>query len=178
MTWTHRLSLAAALLLIPAAGVAEAQPPPAGCVAVSRPGLVAESPPGRIAFDAGLSAVPLVPACGPALSEQVRAAGAKRFILLADDMRARQGSDTVFTLRLAGKAGAEALVVGAVNFFAAPKPEAPGAPRRVSFDVTVAVQALARAGALDDGLVVRVKGDPSPAAGAGMSLGRLQLVAE
>ena len=187
MAWTSPRSLAAALLALTMAAPAVAQSRRGGeggaCARVSRPGLLAESPPGRIVFDDGAERVALAPACGGgSLAERVRAGAGRRFILLVDDLRARQGSATVFTLRLAepgdDRFSGEDAVLGTLNFFAARPLNAPGAQRRMSYDVTRSVRALAEAGRLDHGLVLMLAPSEPPTPGAELSVGRIQLVAQ
>ncbi len=181
MAWRKALLAAAVAVagFAPGAEAAQAGRRSARMDACAGPGLLAESAPGRIVFDDGAQSVSLTPVCPGSLAERVEAGQGRRFILLVDDIRAARPTGAVFSLHLdepgAADAGEDG-VLGSLSFFAARPPQASGAVRRVSYDVTRTVRALARAGRLDHGLVVRLRPTQAATPGAQASVARLQLV--
>ena len=183
MAWLKTVVAAGtAMALLAAAGGADAQRRRVtdggdSCVRASRPGLLAESPGGRIMLDDGAERVTLLSVCGEPLAQQVQRGRGRRFILLVDDLRAERPTGAVFSLHLAEPSGAESdAVLGSLSFFAARPNAAPGATRRVSYDVTNTVRGLAEAGRLEQGLVVLLRPGGQPTPGAMASVSRLQLV--
>ncbi len=181
MAWLKTLIAGAALsALLAAPACAQRTRGPAqagGCVRESRAGLLAESTGGRIMLDDGAERVILTSVCGEPLASRVRRGDGRRFILLVDDLRAERPTGAVFSLHLEEPTGGEPDgVLGSLSFFAARPPAAPGATRRVSYDVTSTVRGLAESGRLEQGLVVLLRPSGRPSPGAMASVSRLQLV--
>lgn len=178
------LSLALSSCALAGGAGAEKKPPAAKpvpfCAGMDRIGLLAASAPGRVVITGETQSITLLPACGPPfIGQRVASSPAQRFILLIDDLRAQKPAGTVFTLNFAEAGGDmltnDASTVGTLNFFAAPHPDAKGAPRRLSFDVTKTVRAMAEANHFEH-LVIVLKPSQPPPAGAELSVGAVQIV--
>jgi hypothetical protein len=183
------LVLAAGFVLSPYAFSARSAHARTGddCVRAASPTpgrLLAESGGGTIALDGGLRTVPLKPVCTDdrrdlSLSQKVMSAPPhRRVLLVVEDLRAARQPGVLFDLRLGGdKSGDRAdRLLGTLNFYSAQRPGVTARARIVSYDVTRALQTLAIAGWLGDGLVLTIAAHGTPASGSHAAIGRIVLI--
>ena len=169
------LGLAASLALV-ACGPAKGQPQPARSGGRPCPGggVIAQTLGGPILIRAVDRPVRLASACdGESLAAHVRAAAPeRRFILVVEDLRAGSQPGVVFDVRLSPNGQS----LGTLSFFAARPPGQAGTPKRVSYDVTRDVRAMAAAGRLGGGMTVSLAPSGQPVAGNDASIGAVRLI--
>lgn len=162
-------------------GGPKAPPPPkpvAFCAPIDRIDLIAATSPGRLLLTGGGDAVAMLPACGPPfIGQRITSSDSSRFILLIDDLREEGGAGYTLGFTEAGGEGLtnEASTVGALTLQSGPV--AKDQPRRLRFDVTKTMRAMADAAHFEH-MIVTVKLDKPVPAGASVSVARLQIVVE
>lgn len=102
----------------------------------------------------------------------------RRYILVADDLRASKQPGTLYRLRLGGARLGRSVEVGTINFFAARRAGVAGPPRSISFDVTATIRTLLASGWPAQGLGVAIAPSSTVAPGADASVGAIRLVAQ
>jgi hypothetical protein len=128
----------------------------------------------------GTRTILLQAACDrPEMTARLKSLGKdRRYLLVADDLRASVQPGTPFRLRLGRSGSGKASDVGSITFFAAGRPGASGPPRSISFDVTSTIRTLVASGWPAQGLGVAIAPSGAVAPGADATVGAIRLVAQ
>ena len=144
----------------------------------AEPSVLAQSVGSRIAFGANARRLTLAPTCGPLKSLIRRAPTTARFFLVVEDLRTTRQPGAIFDISLAhgaGEAGKRSRMLGTLNFFNAHAPAA-GEGRRVSYDVTAQLKALARQASLSRGVTLAIAPMSAPERTSDASAGAIKLI--